>query len=63
MVGALLVKPISKHADVGVIYMDANRWINMCGHATIGVAMVLVKERMVEIKEPLTHLTLERLPD
>ena len=59
MVGALLVKPISKHADVGVIYMDANRWINMCGHATIGVAMVLVKERMVEIKEPLTHLTLE----
>lgn len=59
MVGALLVKPISKNADIGVIYMDANRWINMCGHATIGVAMVLVKEKMVEVKEPLTYLILE----
>lgn len=59
MVGALLVKLILKDVDIGVIYMDANRWINMCGHATIGVAMVLVKERMVKVKEPLTHLILE----
>lgn len=29
MVGALLVEPISKEADIGVIYMDANRWINV----------------------------------
>ena len=25
MVGALLVEPISKKADIGIIYMDANR--------------------------------------
>ena len=54
MVGALLVEPISKEADIGVIYMDANRWINMCGHATIGVSMTLVN-----VVEPVTHLTLE----
>lgn len=59
MVGALLVKPISKEADVGVIYMDANRWINMCGHATIGVSMVLVQKRFIKVKEPVTHLILE----
>lgn len=59
MVGALLVTPISKKADMGVIYMDANRWINMCGHATIGVAMTLVHEKMVGVNEPVTKLTLE----
>lgn len=59
MVGALLVKPISKNADMGVIYMDANRWINMCGHATIGVSMTLVNEKMVQVTEPVTHLRLE----
>lgn len=59
MVGALLVAPISKKADIGVIYMDANRWINMCGHATIGVAMTLIHEKMVDVIEPVTKLTLE----
>lgn len=59
MVGALLVKPLSKEADMGVIYMDANRWINMCGHATIGVSMALVNEKMVKIHAPVTHLKLE----
>ena len=59
MVGALLVEAISKKADIGVIYMDANRWINMCGHATIGVSMTLVNENLVTVVEPVTHLTLE----
>lgn len=59
MVGALLVKPISTEADMGVIYMDANRWINMCGHATIGVCMALVQEKMVKVIEPTTHIKLE----
>ena len=59
MVGALLVEPISKEADIGVIYMDANRWINMCGYATIGVSMTLVNENLVKVVEPVTHLTLE----
>lgn len=54
MVGALLVEPISKEADIGVIYMDANRWINMCGHATIGVSMTLVNENIVKVVEPET---------
>lgn len=59
MVGALLVDPISPKADIGVIYMDANRWINMCGHATIGVAMSVVNLKMIEVQEPRTDLTLE----
>lgn len=59
MVGALLIPPLSPSADLGVIYMDANRWINMCGHATIGTAMCAVNLEMVEVQEPVTALTLE----
>lgn len=54
MVGALLVEPISKKADIGIIYMDANRWINMCGHATIDVSMTLVNENIVKVVEQVT---------
>ena len=59
MVGALLAEPISKEADAGVIYMDANRWINMCGHATIGVAMMLINKKLITVVEPITEITLE----
>jgi len=59
MVGALIQKPINKNADLGVIYMDANRWIDMCGHATIGVTTAAVEEQLVEIKEPYTYIILE----
>lgn len=59
MVGALLTNAINPSADIGVIYMDATRWINMCGHATIGVATVLVDEHMVEVKEPYTKIVLD----
>lgn len=59
MVGAILTKPIASKADLGVIYMDANRWINMCGHATIGCATVAIEQKLVPIQEPYTYLTLD----
>ena len=59
MVGAIITRPIQSQADVGVIYFDATRWINMCGHATIGVTTVLINEKLVEIHEPFTTITLD----
>lgn len=59
MVGALLMAPLSSQADIGVIYMDANRWINMCGHVTMGVAMSVVNLKKVKVQEPVTNLTIE----
>ena len=59
MVGALLTEPVNSEADLGVIYMDANRWINMCGHASMGCAMAAVETGMVYVTEPVTIVTLD----
>jgi proline racemase len=42
MFGAFLVPPASTEADVGVVFTDANRYGEMCGHATIGLVTALI---------------------
>ena len=59
MVGAMLMEPADPAADIGVIYMDTNRWINMCGHATIGCATAAVEAGLVPVKEPYTEIVLD----
>ena len=59
MVGAILMEPKDPKADLGVIYMDANRWINMCGHATIGCATAVVNTGLVKMTEPFTKVVFD----
>ncbi|ALM75101.1 proline racemase family protein [Thermococcus barophilus] len=55
--GAVLVS--SEIADFGVIYMDTSGYLDMCGHATMGIATALVELGIVEAKEPYTTVKLE----
>ncbi|ACS89698.1 MULTISPECIES: proline racemase family protein [Thermococcus] len=55
--GAVLVP--SDTADFGVIYMDTAGYLDMCGHATMGVATALIELGIVEAKEPYTIVKLE----
>lgn len=48
MVGALITTPCNPAADIGVIFMDSYRWINMCGHASMGCAYTAVKAGLVK---------------
>lgn len=41
MVGALLVEPTDPDCITGVIYLDAQAVLGMCGHGTIGLAVTL----------------------
>lgn len=59
MVGAVVVPPCSKEADFGVFFIDAGGYIDMCGHGSIGVITVAVETGMVEVTEPITHVTME----
>ncbi|MEM3485182.1 MAG: proline racemase family protein [Candidatus Methanomethyliaceae archaeon] len=43
MCGALLTENVTPSAIAGVIFMDNYRYMDMCGHATIGVATVMLK--------------------
>ncbi|MBM7553597.1 proline racemase family protein [Thalassobacillus pellis] len=59
MFGAILLPPLRNDVDFGVIYMDNTNFLNMCGHATIGVATAIVETGLVKVKEPETELVLE----
>jgi proline racemase/trans-L-3-hydroxyproline dehydratase len=59
MFGAILLPPIAKEADVGVIYMDTSEFLYMCGHATMAIATLLVEGGWVKQREPETKVLLE----
>ena len=47
MFGALLLDPIQPEADVGVIFLSNDGYLNMCGHGTIGVVTALIETGMI----------------
>ncbi|WMJ88185.1 proline racemase family protein [Anaerocolumna sp. MB42-C2] len=59
MFGAVLTEPISKEADLGVIFMDTGGYLNMCGHGSIGSSTVAVETGLVKVTEPYTDVVLE----
>lgn len=54
MFGAILTSPCHPDADWGLLFMDSGGCLTMCGHGTIGTAIVLVEMGMIETKEPET---------
>jgi proline racemase len=59
MFGSILMRPISKEADYGIIFMDGSGYLKMCGHGSIGAASAIVENEMVEVTEPITRVVLE----
>ena len=59
MVGAVLTDPLDTAADLGVIYLDGTRWINMCGHATMGVVTAAVESGVIETSDGEAVVTLD----
>jgi len=43
MFGAVVVDPHDDDADLGVFFLDADGYLDMCGHGTIGVVSALVE--------------------
>ena len=59
MFGAILTAPCRKEADWGLMFMDSGGFLTMCGHGTIGTAIVLVQMGIVEAKEPETVIVFD----
>ena len=59
MFGSIITAPTTDEADLGIIFMDAGGYLNMCGHGSIGASTVAVETGMVAVTEPYTNLTLE----
>jgi proline racemase/trans-L-3-hydroxyproline dehydratase len=56
MFGVLLTDAVSNETDFGVIFMDATKTVDMCGHASIGAATAAVECGIVPAKEPVTEV-------
>lgn len=50
VVAAAVTEPASPEADFGLIYMDAQRYPYLCGHATIGAVTTLIQTGMITKK-------------
>ena len=59
MSGVILTEPTHPDADIGVIFIETGGYLPMCGHDTIGVSTALVETGMVNVEEPVTHITLD----
>jgi len=59
LLGAVLTEPTVPDADVGVIYLWTDGYFSACGDSTYSVSAVLVNTGMVEVKEPVTEITLD----
>ncbi|MBF0303453.1 MAG: proline racemase family protein [Desulfamplus sp.] len=51
MFGAIITDPVSEEADIGVIFMDAKGYLDMCGHGSIGSVTMLLNTGMIPIKQ------------
>lgn len=48
-------------ADLGMLILEPQGYVPMCGHCTIATCTVLVETGMVQVQEPVTHINLETL--
>ena len=53
MFGAVLVEPEREKADIGVFYMENKGYLDMCGHATIGIVTALIETGRIEANSPI----------
>lgn len=59
MFAAAVTKPVSKPAAFGLIYMDAQRYPYLCGHATIGAVTTLVETGALQLKDGESIVTVD----
>lgn len=59
MSGCVLTEPCDPMADIGVIYIEVDGYLPMCGHDTIGVSTALIESGIIEPKEPITRINLD----
>ncbi|MCP5371559.1 MAG: proline racemase family protein [Hyphomicrobiales bacterium] len=60
MFGVFLTPPSGPDADAGMLWMDGERFVEMCGHGTIALGMVMVTHGFVPRADgPITTIRLE----
>ena len=59
MYGCVITPPVSKEADMGVLFLHNEGYSTMCGHAIIALAKVAAVTGMVPLEEPETTIRID----
>lgn len=59
MFAAAVTQPVSENAAFGLIYMDAQRYPYLCGHATIGAVTTLTETGALELEDGESVVTVD----
>ena len=60
MFGVFLTPPSEPDADAGMLWVDGERFVEMCGHGTIALSMVIVSHRLLHgVTEPISTIRYE----
>ena len=61
MCATVITESSAPRADVGMLILEPQGYVPMCGHCTIATCTVLVETGMVQVEEPVTKINLETL--
>ena len=59
MFGAILTEYVSEDADLGLIFMDGDDYLNFCGHSSIGALTVAIETGIIAPVKPFTKITID----
>jgi proline racemase len=59
MAGTIFTPPVSPEADLGMLIIEVDGFLPMCGHGTIAACTVLVETGMLQAAEPVTEIALD----
>lgn len=59
MFSCVMTPPVTDEAAFGVIFMGSTTYPDMCGHGSMGVAVMAVEMGIVEKKEPVTEIAID----
>ena len=62
MFGVFLTPPHEADADAGMLWIDGERFVEMCGHGTIALSMVLISRRFVRRSNSRFRLSATKRP-
>jgi len=54
MFGCILTAPTTKDADLGILFMGAPGYLDMCGHVLIGATTVVMETGIIKATEPVS---------
>lgn len=59
MFGAILTAPVTREADLGIVFMDPSGYLSMCGHGTMGAVTAALETGILPSRPGANYVVLD----